>query len=579
MNEELISDVIKECTKIFKDIKKKQNEELNTCLENINNELETLKVNIIENSKEKIESNILTISTNFIDGANLVINLKYSKFFLNLLILLKKLIEFNLFSKEKASSVIKLIKNFYDHSKINDECQNKVLEILQTLIFSSFFEIKYDILSIIYIIILKSFNNTNQSKNKDFKNPIRLLLTTITEKIYKSNNSEVIVQITILIFSWYRLSLKKKLDSTNKRNSQENIGEPKTNNDEFSEDIDDKLKEEIIGILNQKKNNVYIQCLSLELLSQGLLIINGNKENEKQDQFDFNFLNGFIKDKVLKALFISLDNIKKNTSTNEDELNYLHYMKLSRLIKIIVFNFNVNYEVIKFILEIINDNQNKSIWKLNLSMEFIFNIMANYDLLQKIYKSEENLLTSIFNVIKDFINHIETLKDERENKKVDSIISSFMKKKDLDNNKIYIEGDEIVIFKEHSKKFYKHLINDCLQNIIDSLIKINKGEKIENEELKIFDAICDNLKDIILKLISNEMNKKSNINISTQNDIDCDLKIYLNYIQNMMELYKNFNMLDKRDEYLKYLCEIAQSFSEDKNNDEKNIFIALTLIN
>jgi hypothetical protein len=274
-----------------------------------------------------------------------------------------------------------------------------------------------------------------------------------------------------------------------------------------------------------------------------------------------------------------LDNIKKSTSTNEDELNYLHYLKLSRLIKIIVFNFNVNYEVIKFILEIINDNQNKSIWKLNLSMEFIFNIMANYDLLQKIYKSEENLLTSIFNVIKDFINHIETLKDERENKKVDSIISSFMKKKDLDNNKIYIEGDEIVIFKEHSKKFYKHLINDCLQNIIDSLIKINKGEKIENEELKIFDAICDNLKDIILKLISNEMNKKSSINISTQNDIDCDLKIYLNYIQNMMELYKNFNMLDKRDEYLKYLCEIAQSFPEDKNNDEKNIFIALTLIN
>ena len=85
------------------------------------------------------------------------------------------------------------------------------MEILQTIIFSSFFEIKYEILSIIYIIILKSFNNTNQSKNKDFKNPIRLLLTTITEKIYKSNNIEVIIQITILIFSWYKLSLKKNL--------------------------------------------------------------------------------------------------------------------------------------------------------------------------------------------------------------------------------------------------------------------------------------------------------------------------------------------------------------------------------
>ena len=164
---------------------------------------------------------------------------------------------------------------------------------------------KYDILSIIYIIILRSFNNTNHSKNKDFKNPIRLLLASLTEKIYKSNNMEIIVQITILIFSWYNLSLKKKLDPSNRRNSQEVTTETKSNNNEYTEDIDDKLKEEINLILNQKKNHIYIQCLSLELMSQALLIIY-NKKDERQDQFDINFLNSFIKEKILKALILSV---------------------------------------------------------------------------------------------------------------------------------------------------------------------------------------------------------------------------------------------------------------------------------
>ena len=285
-------------------------------------------------------------------------------------------------------------------------------------------------------------------------------------------------------------------------------------------------------------------------------------------------MNGFFKKKVLKAILISLENIKKSNSYNEDELNYLHYLKLCRLIKIVVFHFNINYDVIKCIFDIINDNQNRNIWKINLSIEFISKIIVNYGLLQKIYKSDPDILTAIFNVMKDFINNIETLKDERESKKAESIISSFMKKKELDNDKIYIEGDEIVIFKEHSKKFYKRLLNDCLQNLINSLIKI---DKIENEELKIFNIICDYLKDIIFKLFSNEMNKKTNIN--TQNDIGYQLKLYINYVQNMMELYNNLNMLDKRDEYLKFLCEMAQKFPEEKNNDEKNIYIASILIN
>ena len=83
--------------------------------------------------------------------------------------LLKKFIEYSLFSKEKSSSLIDLLKEFYDNSKSTEECQNKVIEILQTLILSSFFELKYEALSNIYLLVLKSFNNINHSKNKDFK--------------------------------------------------------------------------------------------------------------------------------------------------------------------------------------------------------------------------------------------------------------------------------------------------------------------------------------------------------------------------------------------------------------------------
>jgi hypothetical protein len=578
MNEDLISDIIKECTKYFKDIKKRQNVELNKCIDNITNELDSLKDNVINQNTESIESNLLSITNYFIEVATQIVYLKYSKFYFNILILLKKFIEYNIFSKEKGSSVIRLIKELYNNSKINDECQNKILEILQTFIFSSLLEIKYETLSTIYIIILKSFNNKNQ---KDFKNPIRLLLSNITEKIYKSNDSEVIVQITILIFSWYKLSLKK---SSGNRNTQENNLDIKSNSNEYTEDIDDKLKEEIIVILNQKKNNVFIQCLSLELLSQILIIIHSNQQDDKKDQFDINFLNGFIKEKVLKALCISLDNIIKNNSTYEDELNYLHFLKLCRLLKIIIFNCNINYDLIKTFLDIMIDKQNKNIWKLNLSIELIFSIITNYNLLQKINKSNQDLLISIFTSIKEFINNIESLKDDKESRKRDNIISSFMKKKELDNDKIYIERDEIIVFKEHSKKFYKSLINDCLHNIIDSLKKDNKLDNNKKEEKdfveqKIFDIICDNIKGIIFQLFSNEMNKRTKININAENEIDCDLKIYINYVQDMMELYNNLNIFDKRDEYLQYLCEMANSFPEDNNNDEKNIYILLSLIN
>ena len=601
MNEDIIFNIIKDCTKIFNEIKKKKNADLNTSLDNCLNNLNTLKENISQKNEEKAKEYLLSISISFIEGAKQIINLKYTKFFFNILTLTKKFVEYGLFSKEKSSNLIEILKDIYNNSKINDECQNKVIEILQTLIFTFFCEIKYDILSNIYIIILKSFNNTSNSKNKDFKNPIRILFTTITERVFQSNNLEVIIQITILIFSWYNLSLKKKIQTLNRRNSKDtnseqkekkneidNIINDKSSNNEISDDIDDNIKNEIITILNQKKNNVYIQCLSLELLSQGFLIIHNKSKSQKQDQYDLNFLKLFIKEKILKSLAISIENIKTNNSSSEEELNYLHYLKIIKIVKIIIFNYKVNYDIIDKILELLTEKNkdNKISWKNNLSFEFLVNIIMDYKLLEKIGKWKKEIISTMFSCLANFIDNLEVLKDEKENKKSENFISNFMKKKEFENNKIYIEGDEIVIFKEQQKKYYTNHINECIQNIIDYLIK-DKNIQKKNEDNKnltdeeilekeIFGVISSNLKEIIFKLLKNEMNKHTNI----QNESNYDLKEYVNYVKNMIEIFNNLKMFEKRDEYLQYLCELCLMFPEgkNKNDDDKNIFLALTLI-
>ena len=591
MNEDLVFNLIKECTKTFNEIKKKQNEELNTSLVTCLNNLSSLKESLSKNNEKEAEENLLSISVSFIESSRQIINLKYHKYFMNILVLIKKFIEYSLFSKEKSSNLIELLKDFYNNSKSTEECQNKVIEILQTLILTSFFELKYEALSTIYLLVLKSFNNINHSKNKDFKNPIRLIFATLTENVYNSNNFELIIRITVLIFSWYDLSLKKKKESK-KRKSNTDINEvisevdKNTKNNELSEELEENIKEEIISVLSQKKNNVYIQCLSLELLSQGFTIINNKKESEiKKNQFDINFLTKYIKNKITKALIISIENIKKSTSLNEEEVNYLHYLKVCRLIRIIMYNYGTNYEIIQSIIDLINENKNKIAWKTNLSFECFSDIITNYDLLVKIYAGKKELINSIFTCLKEFILYIESLKDDKENKenkKDENIISIFMKKKELDSNKIYIEGDQIEVLKDHSKNFYKKLLNDSIQNIIDSILINNKmpenlDKKNENQESKkeVFDVICNNVKDIISKLLYSEFR------LITGNEKlqgDCEIKKYINYLQNMMEIFNNLKMYERRDELLKYLCNLALEFNDDKNDEDKNIFVAISIL-
>ena len=221
MNENLIFDFIKEFTKAFNELKKKNKKDLNIALVNCQNSLNSLKENIKKKNDENIEENKLSISINFIEIFKQVVNLKYNKYYGIILNLLKKFIEYNLLSKEKSNNIIELIDHFYNKTKKNEELQLKVIEVLETLIFASFFEMKYDNLTNIYILILNYFNKINHYKNIDFKYPIRLIFSTLTEKIYSSTNFELIIKITVFIFSWYNLTLQKKIENINKRSSNE----------------------------------------------------------------------------------------------------------------------------------------------------------------------------------------------------------------------------------------------------------------------------------------------------------------------------------------------------------------------
>ena len=558
MNEDLISEFIKECTKIFNEIKKKNNSEINKSLDSCMTNLISLKDKISTKNNNLISSIKLLSTESFIKAINHIIVLKYSKFFYNILIILKKYIEYNLYSKEKSSDIIIILKSFYDNPKINNECLKKILEIVQTYIFSDYFEIKYESLCIIYILLLKVFNMINQNKNKDFKNPIRLLFTTLTDKIYISENIFAINKITQLIVTWFKLCI-----SENKENKNQEI---------INKDINEDIFNEILGIIKKRKNNIYIQCLSLELLSQGFSDLKCQKKDDK-DNLENNELDNLIKTQILTSLLTNINKIKNNYSLSEDEHNYLNYIKICKFLKILLFNYNLNYDIIQSIIEIIKDKQNrqnKIFWKIYLSYELLTQVISNHDLLTKIYLYNKEYLNNIFLTLYDVFDEFnDMIKDINTNKNI---------KRNIYENKIYLEGDEIFIPKEENKKYYKNLINESVQILIESLIKINDLNKgfVDNE---IFCIICGYVRDLIFKLFSNEFNNFKGAGFEIIKDSHNEFVKYINYLKSLIILYHKINNLQKENETIKLLCNLALDFSDNSNhNEEKNIFFALYLL-
>ena len=568
MNEDFIGDIIKDCNKTFAGLKKKQNKELTALLDNILANLNSLKTNTSMDNESK-EKFISSISSVLIDSINQVITLKFNKYYISMLNITKKFTDYKLFAKDKSENLIKTLKDIYNISKINDENQNKVLEIIQNMTVSSYYEVKFDNISNIYMILLKAFNNA--AKNKDFKNPIRTILTTLTEKVYESGNQELILQITTFLFSWYSLSIKDK--PPEKKENENEINTNTNEQKEQKEDIDANLKNEVLAVLNQKKTNIYIQSLGLELLTQGFIVLDKKKndEKEKNNNFDYNFLNKFISEQLIKYISVSIGLVKKTNPTNEEDtkLTYLYFLKICRLGKILLHNYDICYEILNDIADLMSDQQIKEVWKYNLCFELLLTTLNDTNILHKIYDWNKDIINKLYSLLISFMDFIEVyFKEDREANNMIKNLS--IKVKELDTTKIFIEGDELIVYKKNSKKYYLILVNECVQHIITSFEQ-NKFTKNE-----IFEMMSIHIREIILKLLTNEFKKiEANINL----DNESDLILYITYIKKMMILYNTLKLEDKIEEYFKGVSTLCTNFSPDINIYNKNIYLALHMLN
>ena len=534
MNVNLINDIINDYTKLYNELYKKNYSSLNDLLDKSKKDLNSLKEEILsvkEISLIKIDF-LSEKNKNFILCIKHSLNNKLYKYIFDFLNILKKFIQYKLWTKNNSHETINLMKEISDYPKNGIECQNKVIEVLQTLLFASFFDLNQNDIINIYLINIKVFNNTNNYQNSDFKNPIRLLFITLTDIVYKSNNNELITKITKFIFSLY-------------------IKDDENNNDN-----------EYLELLKDFKNNIYIKCLSLELLSQGLKII-------KLNQINNNHFDEIINTKIVFVIKTNLDQIKKQQKNNNQQ--YIHLLKLCRISMILINNIIIDYDIIESIISFLKEDSTLS-WIKKISMECLEEILNSSSLLINIYNHNKEILTNIFSILSSIYE------------KMDNDISylnqnnRLKNKKQIEKNQIFLQGDENSMIKQNESNDLINNIKECLNNLINSfssmmneyklsIDKINLNLTKEQEIIKeIVVSSSINIKKILFNLIEKEFKISDYDSGSFQKT--------LIYIQNIIILYSSLNILDIRDEYLELICKLCIIF-----DNNKNLIICSSLLN
>ena len=537
MNVNLINDIINDYTKLYEELYKKRYISLNELLDKSKEDLNTLKEEITSLKEiNLLKKDLLSEKNkNFILCIKDVLNNKLNKYLINFLNILKKYIQYKLWTKNNSHETINLLKEISDSPKNSVECQNKIVEVLQTLLFASFFELNENDIINIYLINLKVFNNTNNYQNSDFKNPIRLLFITLTDIVYKSNINELIAKITKFIFSLF-------------------IKDDHNNNDN-----------EYLELTKDFKSNIYIKCLSLELLSQGLTIIKSNEINN-------NILDENINTKIILVIKTNLNEIKNQSKNNDQQ--YIHLLKLCRISMIILNNYNIDYDILKSLIGFL-ENDNTFQWQKNISMECLQEILNNSSLLINIYNYNKEIISNFFSIL-TFI-YEKTNENKNDYKTNDNKSKNIKNKKQIDKNHIYLQGDESYIIKENESIFKINDIKECLNNIINSFSSMMNKYKLTINNINInLTKEQDMIKQIILltspyikKILFNLTEKEYNSNIF---DIS-DVQKTISYIQNIIILYSSFNLFDLRDEYLKLICDLCLNF-----DNEKNIIVCSSLL-
>ena len=530
MNVNLINDIINDYSKLYDELYKKRYSSLNELLDKFKHDLNFLKEKISSNklNDEINKDNIFSEKTkNLIPCINGLLQNKLYKYLIDFLNLLKKFIQYKLWSKLNSHITIDIMKEISNVPKNNLETLNKIVEVIHSLFFTSFFDLNGNDAINIYLINIKTFRSTNNYQNYNFKNPIRLLFIALTDIIYKSNNNELIINTTKFLYFLY------------------------------IKDDENNIDNEYFDIIKDIKNNIYIKCLCLELLSQGLTVL-------KEKNITIDNLEDIIQNKILLIIKKNLSDIINSKINNEQE--YIHILKLFRITMILLNNYNIDYNIISLIINY-SENQTPKQWQINLSMECLQEILNNENLIIKIYNFNKEILSNIFNTLS-------SIYERNKNTYVysyDKIKQKKSNKKQIEKNIIFLEGDEVSILKKNELNILNIFINikECIQNSINSfcslinkykisLNKINNELSKEQELIKEIIVLPSNIfKQILLDLINQEFYNKE--------FLESDIQKTINYIQNIIIIYSCLNIIKIRDEYLNKICQLCLEFDNEKN--------------
>ena len=143
MNVNLINDIINDFSKLYDDLYKKRYSSLNNFLDKSKQDLNIIKEKITSNqlNEEQNRDKILSEkTTNLISCIKAILQNKLNKYIIDFLNILKKCIQYKLWSKLNSHITIDIMKEISVTTKNNIESLNKIVEVIHTIIFTSFFE-------------------------------------------------------------------------------------------------------------------------------------------------------------------------------------------------------------------------------------------------------------------------------------------------------------------------------------------------------------------------------------------------------------------------------------------------------
>ena len=164
MNVNLINDIINDFSNLYDELYKKRYSSLNEILDKSKQDLNILKEKISSNKLEEPHNKDVLFfekTKNIISCIKILLLCKLNKYIIDFLNVLKKCIQYKLWSKLNSHTTIEIMKEISLNDKTNMECLDKIVEVIHTIIFTSFFELNEKDAINIYLINIKAFNGTN----------------------------------------------------------------------------------------------------------------------------------------------------------------------------------------------------------------------------------------------------------------------------------------------------------------------------------------------------------------------------------------------------------------------------------